>query len=135
MADHLERDGIAPELVICSTAARTRETLDRVIGDRDDRIDAHLERGLYMASADDLLDRIHAVPNEVESVMLIGHNPGIQSLALSLAGGGEKISRVRKKFPTAALATLEFDGGWDELRPGGAELVSFVRPKELDASR
>jgi phosphohistidine phosphatase len=135
MADYLGRERIAPELVICSSAARTRETLQRVIGGRDDQIEARVERGLYMASADELLDRVRAVPGEVESVMLIGHNPGIQTLALSLAGGGEKIARVRKKFPTGALATLEFNGAWDELRPGGAELVSFVRPKELDASR
>ena len=71
------------------------------------------------------------MPDEVESVMLIGHNPGIQDLALSLAGAGSEIARLRSKFPTAALATLEFNGTWRELAPGSAELVSFVKPKEL----
>jgi phosphohistidine phosphatase len=74
---------------------------------------------------------LREVPDEVESVMMIGHNPGIQDLALSLAGGGPEIARVRSKFPTAALATLELDGSWRELAPGSAELVSFVKPKEL----
>jgi phosphohistidine phosphatase len=71
------------------------------------------------------------VPDGVESVMLIGHNPGIQDLALSLARGDREITRVRDKFPTAALATLEFSASWRELAPESAELVSFVKPKEL----
>jgi phosphohistidine phosphatase len=71
------------------------------------------------------------VRDEVESVMLIGHNPGIQDLALSLARSGSEVARVRSKFPTAGLATLELNGTWRELAPGSAELVSFVKPKEL----
>jgi phosphohistidine phosphatase len=63
--------------------------------------------------------------------MLIGHNPGIQDLALSLARGGPEVAEVRSKFPTAALATLQLNGSWRELSPGSAELVSFVKPKEL----
>ena len=71
------------------------------------------------------------MPDEVESVMLIGHNPGIQDLALSLAGAGSEIPRLRSKFPTAGLATLELKGTWRELAPESAELVSLVKPKEL----
>jgi phosphohistidine phosphatase len=67
--------------------------------------------------------------------MLIGHNPGIQDLALSLARTGPEIARVRRKFPTAALATLEFSGSWRELAPRTAEVVSFVKPKELSRGR
>ena len=64
--------------------------------------------------------------------MLIGHNPSIQTLALRLAGSGDDLERVRIKYPTGALATLAFPGGWDELEPGAAELVAFVRPKDLE---
>ena len=71
------------------------------------------------------------MPDEVESVMLIGHNPGIQDLALNLAVAGSEIPRLRSKFPTAGLATLELNGTWRELAPGSAELVSLVKPKEL----
>ena len=74
---------------------------------------------------------LHEVPEEVETVMLIGHNPEIQDLALGLARPGSESARVRSKFPTAALATLELNGTWRELAPGSAELVSFVKPKEL----
>ena len=93
--------------------------------------DVQIEPELYAASAAVLLEVLHELPDEVESVMLIGHNPGIQDLALSLAGAGSEVVRVRSKFPTAALATLELNGSWRELAPGSAELVSFVKPKEL----
>jgi phosphohistidine phosphatase len=63
--------------------------------------------------------------------MLIGHNPGIQSLALALTGGGTEPTGLELKYPTGALATLAFDGGWQGLAPGAAELIAFVRPTDL----
>jgi phosphohistidine phosphatase len=131
MAKHLGRKGIAPELVLCSPSRRTRQTLTRIAPSMGKSPDVQIEPGLYAASAPVLLEVLHEVPDEVESVMLIGHNPGIQDLALSLARAGSKSARVRSKFPTAALATLEHKGSWRELAPGSAELVSFVKPKEL----
>jgi phosphohistidine phosphatase len=79
---HAREQGVEPELVLCSTARRARETLERIepaIGSPAVRI----ERPLYGARSDALLDRLRAVPDEVGSVMLIGHNPGLQQLALS----------------------------------------------------
>jgi phosphohistidine phosphatase len=134
MAKHLQRKGIAPELVLCSPSRRTRQTLRRIAPGLGKDVDVQIETGLYAASAAALLEVLHKVPNEVESVMLIGHNPGIQDLALSLASGGSESTRVRSKFPTAALATLELNASWRELAPGSAELVSFVKPKELSRS-
>ncbi len=131
MAEHLRRKGVAPELVLCSTSRRTRQTLTRITPGLGKNSEVEIEPELYAASAADLLKVLHEVPDEVESVMLIGHNPGIQDLALSLARGGPEIARVRRKFPTAALATLELKGSWRELTPGSAELVSLVKPKEL----
>jgi phosphohistidine phosphatase len=132
MAEHLRREGIAPELVLCSPSRRTRQTLTRIApAGLGENVDVQIDSELYTASAAKLLEVLHEVPDEVESVMLIGHNPGIQDLALSLARGGSEVVRVRSKFPTAALATLELDGSWRELVPGGAELVSLVKPKEL----
>jgi len=78
-----------------------------------------------------LLDRVRRIDDDVGSAMVIGHNPGVGQLALELAGGGEWIEEIRAKFPTAALATLDWDGTWDELAPGRAELVDFVTPKGL----
>ena len=131
MAEHLGRKGIAPELVLCSPARRTRETLARIEPGLGRNPDVRIDSELYAASAAALLEVLHEVPDEVESVMLIGHNPGIQELALSLARGGHEIPRLRSKFPTAALVTLELNGTWRELAPGSAELVSFVKPKEV----
>lgn len=131
MAEHLRRKGIAPELVLCSPSRRTRQTLTRLAPALGENADVQLESELYAASAADLLEVLREVPDEVDSLMMIGHNPGVQDLALSLAGRGSEITRVRSKFPTGALATLELDGSWRELAPGSAELVSLVKPKEL----
>jgi phosphohistidine phosphatase len=131
MAEHLRREGIAPELVLCSPSRRTRQTLKRLAPGLGKNADVQIEPELYAASAAALLEVLHEVPDELESVMLIGHNPGIQDLALSLASVGSEIPRLRGKFPTAALATLELSGPWRELAPGSAELVSFVKAKEL----
>ena len=129
MAKYLRDEGIVPELVLCSQSKRTRETLERLgLGDGTE---VRIEDELYAASAGELLGALHEVPDEVESVMVVGHNPGMERLALELAVGGDELDRMREKFPTAALATLELDGTWSELAPGGAELVSFVKPKEL----
>jgi phosphohistidine phosphatase len=115
--------------VLCSPSKRTRATLERLgLGDGTE---VRIEDELYAASAGELLGALHEVPDEVESVMVIGHNPGMERLALELAVGGDELDRMREKFPTAALATLELDGSWSELAPDGAQLVSFVKPKEL----
>jgi phosphohistidine phosphatase len=127
MFQHLGAAGIRPSLVLCSSALRARETLDALALEGDVRI----EPELYGASAGELLERLQHVPTEVESTMLIGHNPAVQSLVVSLAGSGTQLARVQRKFPTGALATLGFTGDWLDLRPGFAELVGFVRPKEL----
>jgi phosphohistidine phosphatase len=131
MAKHLRGKGISPELVLCSPSTRTRQTLKRLAPGLRKNADVQIEPELYAAPARVLLDVLQKAPDEVESVMLIGHNPGIQNLALSLASAGSEIPRLRSKFPTAALATLRFNGTWRELAPGSAELVSLVKPKEL----
>ena len=130
IAEHLRRDGIVPALVLCSAARRTRETLEAIepaLGGAD----IEVERDLYGASAGELLERLHAVSEGVESVMLIGHNPSIQSLALNLAGTGDDLDAIAQKYPTGALATLTFEVSWRELERDGAELAGFVRPRDL----
>jgi phosphohistidine phosphatase len=66
--------------------------------------------------------------------MLVGHQPAIQELAVHLAASGPELERLMGKFPTAALATLTFTGVWSELGLGGAELVAYVKPKQLKGS-
>ena len=133
LAEHLRRERIRPALVLCSSARRTRETLERLMPALDP-VEVRIERGLYGASSEDLIQHLHAVPDDAESVMLVGHQPAIQKLALDLAGTGPELERVRAKFPTAALATLAFAGEWSELGHRSAELVAYVKPKQLKGS-
>jgi phosphohistidine phosphatase len=131
IADYLGRQAFAPGLVLCSSARRTRETLERISTGLDQKIAVRIEDGLYEASAGDLLAALRAVHSHMDSVLLIGHNPAIQQLAVALAGTGAQLEPLREKFPTAALATLAFQADWSELAPGAAELVAFVRPRDL----
>jgi phosphohistidine phosphatase len=131
IADHLLQLGIAPALVLCSTSLRTRETL-ALVRPALDAATVSLESTLYAASAETLLERLHAVPDEVASVMLIGHNPGLEDLALLLATDGPELKRLETKFPTAALATLTLPTtGWQWLSEADAVLAAYVVPKEL----
>jgi phosphohistidine phosphatase len=130
IAKHLRRSGVEPALVVCSTAARTRETLERVRPAIGDPTIVFAEQ-LYAASSDQLLERLRLVPDEIASVLLIGHNPGLQKLALALASGGDGLDRLAEKFPTAALATLELATPWSRLGPAEATLTALVVPKQL----
>jgi len=131
IAGHLRDRGLVPELVLCSSAVRTRETLEGIAGALGDRATVEIEDGLYSAGEDELLHRLRRIEERVGSAMVIGHNPGVGRLALDLAGSGELIDQMQAKFPTAALATLDLEGTWSDLAPGGAELVDFVTPKGL----
>ncbi len=127
LAEHLRAQGVAPQLVLCSSSRRTRETLEG-IGIAGRHV---IEHELYAARAEDVLERIRQVPADVGSVMVIGHNPSMQTLVLTLASRASDTAEVRAKFPTGALATLTFASTWGELGPGRARLSAFVRPKTL----
>ena len=122
---HVRREQIRVALVLCSSARRARETLDLVAPPGEVRI----ERELYGATAAELLERLRRVPDDVDAVMLIGHEPAVRDLAVGLVADGSELTD--RKFPTAALATLTFTGPWSTLAPDHAELAAFVRPREL----
>src|SRR6266576_2330919 len=86
IAEHLRRQSVPPALVLCSSAQRTRETLDRIAPALGEEVPVQIERELYAASEQRLLERLRAITGGVESMLLIGHNPGLEQLALSLAG-------------------------------------------------
>jgi phosphohistidine phosphatase len=129
IAKHIGRLGITPALVLCSSAVRTQETLD-LLRPALAEVVVQVDEQLYGASSETLLERIRSVPDEVDSVLLIGHNPGLQDLALVLASSGAKLRRLEAKFPTAAFATLALSH-WSTLGPRDAELVAYVVPKQL----
>jgi phosphohistidine phosphatase len=127
MAKHLRAQRVRPDLVLCSSATRARQTFERLepLGARE----VHIERELYGADAATLLARLRDVPEGVGSVMVIAHNPGLEDLTRVLARSDDDLG---EKFPTGALATLPFgDRDWASLERGTAALVDFVRPREL----
>jgi phosphohistidine phosphatase len=135
MAAHIGRLKSRPELVVCSTALRTRQTLAPVIqklGTAAPPIT--LEKDLYLATEDMLLRRLQGLPESVKTVLLVGHNDGIWHLAERLTGNGPDALReaVAQKFPTGTLATLRVaDRPWTELAWGAAKLTAFVKPRDL----
>ena len=130
--------GLSPDVVLVSTARRTMETLEALEPwDETPLIDPI--DSLYLANVMQLTAALHGVAETVRSVLLIGHNPGLHDLALNLVGdramraGGENERALASGFPTGALATLRLDDApWRDLAPGAAELMSFVRPRDLE---
>jgi phosphohistidine phosphatase len=136
MAEYIARHAPRPDLILCSTAVRTRLTLAPLMHRlATPAPPIALEKGLYLASEPSLLDRLQELPDEVGTVLLIGHNEGIGELAAHLAGQGRPglLLAVREKFPTGALAVLRAPiDRWADLTNGSAELVDFVKPKDLE---
>jgi phosphohistidine phosphatase len=139
LATYLRAERISPALVLCSSAARARATLSHLLPALGDGTTISVERRLYGATDDSLLARIRLVDDTVPSVMLVGHNPGIEDLAHALARGArgesdeDALTRLESKYPTAGLATLAVpDGHWRDLGPGRARLTGFVVPRDLE---
>jgi phosphohistidine phosphatase len=117
-----------PELALCSTAARTRETLDLVLPALHPSPSVSYEEGLYLAPVSRLLERLHKLPKSLTAALLVGHNPGLHELAAGLAS---QPGRLIDGLPTAALAALEFKGPWAELSWRKATLAFYRTPKDL----
>jgi phosphohistidine phosphatase len=114
--------GIGHDLVLASPVRRSVETVHGVAG-----ISATYDERIYNASTGDLLEIIHSAPDDVHRLMLVGHNPGFEQLAALLAPGSIA------DMPTCALLEIELPiDDWQELGPGGGQVVRFINPKELD---
>jgi phosphohistidine phosphatase len=134
MGVYLAQGRVQPSLLLCSSARRTLETLERVVAQLSPRPGVCIERELYLADPAALLARVQQVEERHAALMLIGHNPGMAELARLLAGRGDEVARrrMRAKFPTAALAELRFQlSDWREVAAGGGELRAFCTPKDL----
>ncbi len=129
---------VRPDLILCSTAVRTRQTLALVsqyIAGEKQIIEMRNE--LYLAGYDELIKLVRATPDHVEHVMLLGHNPGLHELAHELIGAGNIESRraLASKFPTAGVVVIDFAfDSWQSLGLGTGTLRHFTAPKQLAAS-
>lgn len=130
----MHRLGVAPEIVLCSTAERAKETLERVMSAGEFDWAVSYERGLYGASADAILSIIRAQNFEHENLMLVGHNPGFEDIILGLSGAEETegdLLRIKRKYPTAAFSVIDFDvDTFAEVGLGSGCLTQFIKPKD-----
>jgi phosphohistidine phosphatase len=132
---YLKREKTGFDLVIASPALRVTETLDHVAIGYGETLAPHWDRRLYLASAGTLLDAIQETPDDHASLLLAGHNPGLEELVLLLVpdDGSPPRDAVEEKFPTASLAEIRFEvEAWADIKAGKGTLTRFVRPRDLD---
>jgi phosphohistidine phosphatase len=137
MAAYLKAKRYKPGLVLCSTARRTVETCDLIkpaLGD----VPVVYEEALYLAEVRALVERLRWLDEDVEAVMIIGHNPGLEQLANGLPASPateeeERLARrMREKFSTCALAVIKLPvKTWRDVKMGAGALKDFMRPKDL----
>ena len=126
---------MVPDAVLCSPAVRTMETW-RIIAAAIGKpaVPTQSPDTLYLAEPETMLDLIRSLSSDVGTCLLIGHNPGVATLALRTAGTGSRsdLSAIAEKYPTGALTEIAFDDpGWGQVERG--RLLRFVRPRDLDA--
>ncbi|MGA9541156.1 MAG: histidine phosphatase family protein [Methyloceanibacter sp.] len=134
MGRAMSERGIDPELVLCSSAQRTVDTLALVLPELKIEPTVVYQDSLYRASPEDMLDLLRRLQPGARSVLLIGHNPEIQELALELIGAGPKGPRDRlsEKYPTGGLVVITFTAGlWSSVDVGSGSLTQFLAPRDV----
>jgi len=130
----MRRLGLAFDAVLASPAARVKETLDEVEQGYGRGLDAACDERVYLASLDTLIELVRSADDAAARLLVIGHNPGLESLALALTRGAGLRDELALKYPTATLAEIELPvQRWCDVAPGKGRLVRFVRPRDLDA--
>lgn len=131
MGSWLKAHGPIPDLVLCSTATRARQTLALALEALGAEPETRFDRGLYLAGGAGVLARVRRAPDEAATVMVVGHNPDFEQLARRLATTGDRaaLDRLAEKYPTAGLAVIALPvERWAEAGPGG-RLIAFETPK------
>ncbi len=129
MGRWLQQQGLVPERVLASPARRAKQTLEAMqeVWERQPRV--QWEEGIYGGGSRELLELIRATPDEVCTLLLLGHNPDLEELLLLLAD--RPPAGLQKLLPTAAVARFRISGSWGSLSPGAARLEEIIRPKEI----
>ncbi len=128
----LATNAMTPDYVISSPAERalvTAEKCCKAMGQGSDNIVQ--QQKIYLADVDDLLEVLRQIPTEASRVLLVGHNPGLEELLLSLTGGDVELAEDGKLLPTATLAILEIEESWSDLKQSSARLLKVIRPRAL----
>lgn len=128
----LRKRKIVPDLVLASPAVRANQTLKRVEDAASASFEVTEDERIYMAEPQSLIELIRAAPDDAKRLMIVGHNPGLQQLVLSLTKPGELRDEAAEKFPTAALAKINFEAeSWRDVAPGDGTLEILLRPRDL----
>lgn len=130
----MARAGLIPDLALCSTAQRARETWDLVAAQELQTVAMETRRAIYDADGADLVALVQNLDEANDRVLILGHNPTLEDAAARLAGEGDPaaLSAMAAKFPTAALAVLDFAvESWRAVGPGSGRLVRFLKPRDL----
>ena len=139
MGRFISQQNLQPDLVLCSSASRARQTWELVAAewDQTDRLGmppVEMHSSLYLATPGELLSAVRRIDDGIEAVMIVGHNPGMEQFASNLLAQGEPkdLKKMAKKFPTAALAVIQLAiEHWSSLVFGIGRLETFVRPRDL----
>lgn len=119
--------GVVPDLGMVSTAVRTKQTWMSVASAFPQEVPVRFDETLYGADADDVLETIRLAPEDVHTLMLVGHNPAFGWLTASLDDGGQNGDLARSVlgggFATSALAVFDLDDGWEKVSSGACRLV------------
>lgn len=131
MGVYIRQAGFAPDMILCSTARRTRQTTALLLAALGEEIPVDHHDRLYLAAAEDIIAVLQATSDTINTVMVVGHNPGIEEVALILSHD-DTVARhdIVTKFPTGGLAVIDFKAkAWATIKTG--QLVDFKVPKTL----
>jgi len=133
MGRELRRLGLAADHILASPATRVVQTLEGLADGYGGRMAVDYDQSLYLASPETLLGFVRAADESHERLLIAGHNPGLEQLALLLGRGGPLRDEIAVKYPTGALAEISLDvEGWGDVEEGAGALARFIRPRDLD---
>jgi len=122
--------------VVASPAVRVVETIENLVAGSGETMTPAWDKRVYLASAVSLLDVVHEADDRYDSLLLVGHNPGLEDLVLMMVPdrtGDEARDQIEEKFPTASIAEISFPvEHWEDVQPNSGTLSLFIRPRDLD---
>lgn len=134
MGRHLAERGFVPDRILCSTAERARDTLARMASQWNRKPPTDYDEALYLASPARILRRVATVPDDAASVMVVGHNPGLNQVLERLAAHGDNEARrnAAEKFPTCAFAAIDLPiESWADVEGAEGTLTHYTTPRRL----
>ncbi|MFS0737812.1 histidine phosphatase family protein [Sphingomonas sp. 1P06PA] len=138
MGQHLRKIDLRFDHLLASPAVRCVETLESFVEGYGETPPPAWDKRIYLASGVTLLDVVQEAPDSATSLMMCGHNPGLEDLALMLVpdrSDDAARDELEEKFPTASVAELIFEvDSWADVKANGATLGRFIRPRDLDST-